>query len=104
MNQETEWVQQRIALLRRHLREWKVNTALEVQARKVVIDRYREEKAHVSSKANPLKWAEMVAQHTQELTNLSTTKIQQRGLFKSRQSQESAELETQIKQAQISRV
>ena len=98
MNQSEEWVDQRLALLRTHVREWKDNASQEAQARKELASKHQTEKEQVRQRGNALEWANCLTLHGERIINLALANDERRRFMKSRQEQETAALEERINQ------
>ena len=91
-------VDQRLALLRTHVQEWKDNARQEAQARNELVSKHQSEKDQVHRRGNALEWANHLTLYGERLTNLASINEQRRQVMKSRQEQETADLEEHINQ------
>ena len=96
MSQLEEWANQRLALLRKHVQEWKNHTLQEAQARNELVSKHQAEKDHIRQKSNPLEWANYLTLHVKRLTSLSIDGQQRWHTMRTRQEQETADLEERI--------
>ena len=96
MNQPEEWTNQRIALLRSHVQEWKDKAVRETQARNELVAEQQVEKDNLRPKANAVKWAHCITRQVQRLTDLASANQQQTQLLRMRQQQETDDLEALI--------
>ena len=96
MSQSEEWTNQRLALLRNHVQEWKNHTFQEVQARNDLVSKHQAERDQIQQKSTTLQWANYLVLHVERLTNLSIDGQQRWRTMRTRQEQETADLEERI--------
>ncbi|SFF33934.1 hypothetical protein [Spirosoma endophyticum] len=97
MDEDVSGMNQRVALLRKHIREWKANNQLEVQALQAIYARHQKHKNDASSTTSPSEWLQIITDYEVELSNLSEGNYVQQDSIRVRQDQQITDLEVQIK-------
>ena len=95
MNQSDERTNQRLALLRSHVQEWKNHTLQEAQTRNDLISKHQAEKDQ-RQKLTALEWINYLTLYVERLTNLSIDGQRRWHIMRIRQEQETADLEERI--------
>ena len=97
MNEDISGLNQRVALLRKHIREWKANNQLEVQARQEIYARHQKHKNDASSTTPLSEWLQIITAYEVEMSDLAEGNYVRQDSIRSRQDQQITELEGQIK-------
>ena len=98
MIQQESWYLQQITLLRTHQREWNDYAVQAKQARGVLLEQYRFEKAGLYWRENALEWAAVLKRHNKAIISLTVANKLKEEAMSRRQKQESLELGKRFKQ------
>lgn len=98
MNFELKLAQRRTALLKNHVQELKELTALEMEARVTLTQRYNQERKNLLPRVDKcsLEWTQLIINQSSQLAALISVYSQKRIGILERQDEETRQLEQQI--------